>query len=53
MAQTIIDSTDLPIAPRRLTLGTDAYNVVHQALAQRLADLEAQKDLVQTTDLAD
>jgi len=37
-------------APTRITLGGDAYSYVHTALAERLAVLEAQKDLAFSTD---
>jgi hypothetical protein len=37
-------------APARITLGSDAYSYVHTALSERLADLEAQKDLAFSTD---
>ncbi len=37
--------------PRRLLLGSDAYRLVHQALAVRLAAVEAQKDLAASTDV--
>ncbi|MFJ8231900.1 SDR family oxidoreductase [Streptomyces sp. NPDC094448] len=50
MARAIIDSADLEQAPRRLLLGSDAYQAVTGALATRLADLEAQKDLAYSTD---
>ena len=39
-----------PDPPRRLLLGSDAYRLVHQALAARLADVEAQRDLAPSTD---
>ncbi len=39
-----------PDPPRRLLLGSDAYRLVRQALAARLADVEAQQDLAPSTD---
>ncbi|HEX9359077.1 MAG TPA: SDR family oxidoreductase [Streptosporangiaceae bacterium] len=39
-----------PDPPRRLLLGSDAYRLVHQALAGRLAEVEAQQDLAPSTD---
>jgi NAD(P)-dependent dehydrogenase (short-subunit alcohol dehydrogenase family) len=51
MAQAMIDSVDLEKAPKRLTLGSDAYTMVRAALVQRLADLDAQKDLAFSTDI--
>jgi hypothetical protein len=35
---------------RRLTLDSDAYVLVHEALTGRLAALEAQKELAHSTD---
>jgi hypothetical protein len=40
-----------PDPPRRLLLGSDAYRLVHEALAARLADVEAQQDLAPSTDV--
>jgi NAD(P)-dependent dehydrogenase (short-subunit alcohol dehydrogenase family) len=37
--------------PRRLLLGSDAYRLVHDALAARLAGVEAQQDLAAATDV--
>jgi len=51
VAQAIIDSAGQSPAPRRLTLGSDAYAFVHDALTARLAALEAQKDLAHSTDV--
>ncbi len=53
VAQAIIKSSDQSPAPRRLTLGSDAYAFVHDALTRRLAALEAQKDLAHSTDVDD
>jgi len=50
IARVIIDSAGQNPAPARITLGSDAYAYVHAALAERLADLEAQKDLAFSTD---
>lgn len=41
----MIESVDTAPAPRRLVLGARAYELVHRALSERLAALEAQKDL--------
>lgn len=46
----MIESVDVTPAPRRLLLGSDAYARVHQALTERLAALEAQKDVAYSTD---
>lgn len=50
MAKIIIDSADLTPAPKRLVLGSDSYTALNKALSDRLADLEAQKDLAFSTD---
>ena len=52
MAQAIIDAVDQAQAPKRLTLGSDAYAAVHQALTGRLTALESQKELAHSTDVA-
>ena len=53
MARAMIASVDRTPAPKRLTLGSDAYTKMHEALTQRLAALEAQKDIAFSTDFAD
>ncbi|WP_213767880.1 SDR family oxidoreductase [Caballeronia sp. dw_19] len=50
MAQAMIASVDQNPAPKRLALGTDAYNNIKAALTERLAALEAQKQLAFSTD---
>ena len=50
MARAMIDSADRDPAPRRLTLGSDAYARVRAALVGRLADLEAQEEIAVSTD---
>ncbi|MGH8778510.1 SDR family oxidoreductase [Paraburkholderia sp.] len=50
MARAIIASIDQEPAPKRLLLGSDAYALVHAALTERLAALEAQRDLAFSTD---
>ena len=50
MAAIIIASAEETPAPKRLVLGSDSYQVIHQALSDRLAALEAQKDLAMSTD---
>jgi short-subunit dehydrogenase len=52
VAHAIIASIDADVAPERLVLGADAYDVIHRALAQRLATLEAQQEVAQSTRLA-
>jgi NAD(P)-dependent dehydrogenase (short-subunit alcohol dehydrogenase family) len=51
MAKAMIDSVDEEPAPKRITLGSDAYTMIHKALTERLATLEAQKALAFSTDL--
>ena len=50
MVKAMIASVDQEQAPKRLTLGSDAYGLVHAALTERLAALEAQKALALSTD---
>ena len=50
MMQAAIDSVELAEAPRRLVLGSDAYNGIHDVLTKRLAALEAQKAIAFSTD---
>ncbi len=50
MAAAIIDSVDQTAAPLRIVLGSDAYGMIRAALTERLAELEAQKDLAYSTD---
>jgi hypothetical protein len=47
----MIDSVDQNPAPKRIALGSDAYGAIHKALTDRLAVLEAQRDLAFSTDL--
>jgi NAD(P)-dependent dehydrogenase (short-subunit alcohol dehydrogenase family) len=51
MVKIMIDSVDQTPAPKRIALGTDSYTMVRNALTERLAALEAQKDLAFSTDL--
>ncbi|NOW90218.1 hypothetical protein BCD91_002241 [Clostridium beijerinckii] len=50
MVKAMIDSADQQEAPKRITLGSDAYDSIHQALSDRLKELEAQKELAFSTD---
>jgi hypothetical protein len=50
MMQAVIDSVDLVEAPARLVLGSDAYHGIQAVLMQRLAALEAQKEVAFSTD---
>ena len=51
MVKVIIDTIDHDPAPKRIALGSDAYTIMHKALTERLAALEAQKDMAFSTDL--
>ena len=51
MAKVIIDGVELNPAPKRIALGSDAYGAIHKALTDRLAVLEAQKELAFSTDV--
>jgi NAD(P)-dependent dehydrogenase (short-subunit alcohol dehydrogenase family) len=51
VAAAIIDAGLAADPPRRLLLGSDAYRLVHDALAARLADVEAQQDEAAATDV--
>jgi len=50
MVRIMIDSVDQHPAPKRIALGSDAYTAMHKQLSDRLAALEAQKDLAFSTD---
>ena len=50
MVQIMIDSVEQNPAPRRIALGSDAYGAIHKALTERLAGLEAQRELAFSTD---
>lgn len=49
MAKAIVDSVDLSPAPKRLALGGDAYEGIRDALTQRLAELETQREVAFST----
>jgi NAD(P)-dependent dehydrogenase (short-subunit alcohol dehydrogenase family) len=51
MATLIINSVDLNPAPKRLVLGSDSYGILVDALSQRLADVENQKEQAASTDV--
>ncbi|WP_413721372.1 SDR family oxidoreductase [Sodalis sp. RH24] len=51
MVWEIMASVERSPAPRRLTLGSQAYDHLHATLTQRLAALEAQKDIALSTDI--
>jgi NAD(P)-dependent dehydrogenase (short-subunit alcohol dehydrogenase family) len=50
MATAMIASVDQDPAPRRLVLGSDAYQGIETALTARLADIRAQRESAATTD---
>jgi hypothetical protein len=49
MAQMMIGSVEQSPAPRRLVLGSDSHKLMHDALTERLAELEAQRDAAAAT----
>jgi NAD(P)-dependent dehydrogenase (short-subunit alcohol dehydrogenase family) len=50
MATAMIASVDQDPAPRRLVLGSDAYQAIENALTTRLADLRIQRESAAATD---
>lgn len=50
MAQAIVESTAISPAPKRLTMGSNAYLSIRKALLDRVAALDAQKDIAFSTD---
>jgi NAD(P)-dependent dehydrogenase (short-subunit alcohol dehydrogenase family) len=52
MVEAMIASVEQTPAPRRLVLGSDAYAFIHGALAERLAEVEAQEHSAALTDMA-
>jgi NAD(P)-dependent dehydrogenase (short-subunit alcohol dehydrogenase family) len=53
IAQAIIDSTEVTPAPRRLTLGSVAHQLITAVLRERLDALDAAKELAYSTDADD
>jgi hypothetical protein len=53
MAARIIESVDQQPAPRRLVLGSDSQRFIQTALAERLAEVEAQAETAAQTDWVD
>ncbi|MFS2100394.1 SDR family oxidoreductase [Variovorax sp. Varisp85] len=51
IARAMIACADEPQAPRRLALGSDAYEALHSTLTARLAALEAQQAIAFSTDV--
>jgi NAD(P)-dependent dehydrogenase (short-subunit alcohol dehydrogenase family) len=52
MVNVMIDTVDHNPAPKRIALGSDAYTIMHKSLTERLAALEAQKDMAFSTDIS-
>jgi NAD(P)-dependent dehydrogenase (short-subunit alcohol dehydrogenase family) len=50
MVEIMIACVEQEPAPRRIALGSDAYQIMHAQLSARLAALEAQRDLAYSTD---
>ncbi|WIX76512.1 SDR family oxidoreductase [Amycolatopsis carbonis] len=50
VATAVIDSADVTPAPRRLALGSDAFEAIRAALSTRLAELAAGEDVARSTD---
>jgi hypothetical protein len=50
MAQAMLDSVDRDPAPKRLAMGSSSYTSIRAALVQRLAELDAQKEITLSTD---
>lgn len=53
MARAIADTFEADCAPTRLALGPDVYGYIKSALASRLEQLEAAKDITMSTDCDD
>ncbi|MEV4325530.1 SDR family oxidoreductase [Microbispora rosea] len=49
-AAAILGCADMDPAPLRVALGSDSYTHIHRALTERLAELEAGRDLAFSTD---
>ncbi len=52
MVQAMIDSAERKPAPARLALGSDTYVLVRTALMERVAALDAQKNIALSTDVS-
>jgi NAD(P)-dependent dehydrogenase (short-subunit alcohol dehydrogenase family) len=51
MVRAMIDSVERNPAPKRLTLGSTAYNSIRKALTERLAVLDEHKEITLSTDI--
>lgn len=52
VARAMIDVAEVDTPPRRLLLGSDAYTLMHSALSERLAEVEAQWETAMLTDVS-
>ena len=52
MAEIMLASVEQSPAPRRIALGKTAYDAMHKQLSNRLAELEAQRELAYSADSA-
>ena len=52
MVRLIIEGAAQNLATKRPILGSDAYTIRHNALTERLANLEAQEDSAASTDFS-
>ena len=52
MSAIIVDGVKQEPAPKRIVLGTNSWGIIHKALTDRLAAVEAQKDSAASTDIA-
>jgi hypothetical protein len=50
MVKLMIESVDQNPPPKRLVLGSDSFTIIQKTLSDRLASVEAQKDLAASTD---
>jgi NAD(P)-dependent dehydrogenase (short-subunit alcohol dehydrogenase family) len=50
MVRIMIDSVEQTPAPKRIVLGTDSFTMIQKALSERLAAVEAQRELAASTD---
>ena len=53
MATKIIESVDLPKAPMRMVLGSQALQATITRLKERIADYETQTELAASTDIVE
>ena len=49
MVKIMIDNVDWEPAPKQLVLGSDTFAMIQKALSERLAVIEAQKELALST----